>query len=153
MRIVENLSDDGWQLVLRVCFSTLEVSVSTTYWQRAKRWRAQMTTIPRKRTTTTKNFTTAARRRRVQCADRLCDHSRRIILTVRRHPERPQILHPIYRKLPNLEFLLTRPRKRWLHQNTPLVHMKCTCVGRGITMFRIAVIVNVASVSCSAGYV
>jgi len=99
----------------------------------------------------TKYFIIPAHRRRIQCADRLCNHSRRIILAARRHPERPRILHPIYRKLPNLEFLLTRLRKKWLHKNTPLLHMKCMRVGRGITMFRIAVIVDVVSVSCSAG--
>jgi hypothetical protein len=139
--------------VPRGCFLAREVSVSTAYRFHTERWHAQMSILPRKRTMMTKNFIIPARHRRVQRAHPLCDRSRRIILAVCLHPERPRILHPIYRKLPNLEFLLTRPRKRWLRQNIPLHHMRCMCVGRGITMFRIVAIVNVVLVSCSAGYV
>jgi hypothetical protein len=103
---------------------------------------------------TTKSFIILARRCRVQCAHPLCDRSRQITLAISLHPERPRILRPTYHKLPNLESLLTRPRKRLLHHNTPhLPHMRCMRVGRGITMSRIAAIVNVVSVSCSAGYV
>jgi len=137
MHIVENLSGDGWQPVHRVCFLAPE-----------------MMTIAKKRTTTMMNFIIQTRRCKVRCVHRLCSHSSEIILAGGLHLEHEhrRTLHPTYHKLPSSESPLTRPRKRWLHQNILLLpHMRCVHVGREITTFKTAAVVNVALVSCFAG--
>jgi len=124
-------------------------------WCHAKRYRAQMRTTARKRTTTTKSFIIQAHRRKVQCdIHHLYDPLREISLAGGLHLEHRRTLHPIYHKLPSSESLLTRPHKRWSHQNIPLLpRMRCVHVGRETTTFRNVAVVSVASVSCFAGYV
>lgn len=103
----------------------------------------------------TKSFIIQARRRKVQCdVHHLYNLLREITLAGGLHLERRRTLHPIYHKLPSSESLLTRPHKRWLHQNIPLLlRMSCVHVGRETTTFRNVAVVNAASVSCFAGYV
>jgi hypothetical protein len=123
-------------------------------WYHAKRYRAQMRTIARKTTTTTKSFIIQAHRRKVQCDVHHLYDLREISLAGGLHLEHRQTLHPIYHKLPSSESPLTRPHKRWLHQNIPLLpRMRCVHVGRETTTFRNVALVSVASVSCFAGYV
>ena len=114
----------------------------------------QMTIKARKMTTMTKSFIIQPRHSKVQCVHHLCSRSLGITLAGGLHPEHRRTLHPIYHKLPTSESLLTKPHRRWSHQNIhPLPHMRCVRVGKEITTSKAAAIVNVASVSYSVGYV